>query len=87
MSNRYWIILFPSGYLVDGRGEYTCLKTKAGRLRNKDLGHMKENFEVMDITDVKFIPTTYKPKGAEFIEPTIWWFVWGDSPDIPWLRE
>jgi hypothetical protein len=85
MSNRYWIILFPSGYLVDAHGEFTPLKTKAGRLRNKHLALMKEGFAAMEV-EVEFIPTTYKPKDALFIEPIIWWFIHGDCPEIPGLR-
>jgi hypothetical protein len=62
-------------YIVNDDGDSTTLKTKAGRLRDKDRTEMCEFLEEARITSVDFIPTTYKPAGTEFITPQIWYWI------------
>lgn len=75
MNRRYWLVRVDWEYLVGDGGEYTTLKTKAGRLRDKDLTEMKEWLKEVGITSVTFVPTTYKPQGTEFIVPEIWFWI------------
>jgi hypothetical protein len=72
---KYWLVQVDFEYLVGVTNQYTTLKTKAGRLRNKDRADMEEYLERAGITSVDFVPTTYKPTGTEFIDPMIWWWV------------
>jgi hypothetical protein len=59
-------------YIVGDGGEYTHLKTKAGRLRDKDFDEMQRVLDEAGITSVEFVSTTYKPGDTEFLNPMIW---------------
>jgi hypothetical protein len=61
--------------------EYTALKTKAGRLRHKDKKRMEELLKEWGYTSIDFVPTTYKPTGTEFVEPTV--FDWMQGKGNP----
>jgi len=74
VSTRYWLIQVDYEYILGNGGDYTALKTKAGRLRDSDKAAMidtmfKYGFNMELVT---FVPTTYKPGDVEFIEPNMW---------------
>jgi len=74
VSMRYWLVEVDNEFILDNGGDYTTLKTRAGRLRDADKSHMtsmmiSHGFN-MDV--VTFVPTTYKPGDVEFIEPNMW---------------
>ena len=77
MLNKYWLVQIDNEYIVNDDHESTLLKTRAGRLRNKDVNEMKEVMREPGISmlHVTFVATTYKPKGTEFIIPRIWWWI------------
>ena len=72
MISRYWLVQIDWEYILEDGGDMTTLKTKAGRLRDKDLPEMRRVLEEAGITSVDFIPTTYKPGDTEFLNPMIW---------------
>lgn len=72
---KYWLVKVGQEYMVDSGCDYTPLKTKAGRLRDSDREALRLCLEKANVRDVKFMPTTYKPTGTEFIEPRIWWWI------------
>ena len=75
--SRYWLVQLDNEYIISDDGGYTLLKTKAGRLRNRDIDEMKEVMlkAGLNMNCVTFVPTTYKPVGSEFITPMIWWWI------------
>ena len=75
MSNKYWLVQIDFEYLVDSAGDTTTMKTKAGRLRDIEIPEMRKRFNDAGVTSITFVPTTYKPAGTTFIDPTIWWWI------------
>lgn len=68
---RYYLVQVDWEYMADNQAAYTLLKTKAARLRPPDLCKMKRILGEEGVW-ATFVPTSYKPVGAHFLDPYEW---------------
>lgn len=68
---KYYMIQFDWEFMTDSEGGYDTRITRAARLRETELPRLRMWLEELNLHPT-LVPTTYKPKGTQFIDVDAW---------------